>query len=264
MIRRRGRRKKSEIVTFSINETLEKKVSFDGDAQQKAKQGLGGQSIRFGALDIVVHAAKDETDIAFSKAPYRLQCEAKEEFNTVPKLTRAISSTVNVNDINNPSLPRLGATKSRQLNIVSDKVNIRGEVPKCTQAACWWCCHKFEGRPAFLPTTYSEEHDSFKVYGNFCSWNCAKSYNYSSKGSKWTFRSMLLKYMVTKIQGECICIRPAPPRDQLEFFGGNMSIDEFRESNNKNFSTNATGLVKLNSSFEEKKLHATRRSRYIT
>lgn len=263
MIRRRGRRKKSEIVTFSINETLEKKVSFDGNSEQKAKKGLGGQSISFGALDIVVHAAKDETDVAFSKAPYKLNCEAKEEFSTVPQPPRASGSTVNVNNINNTSLPNLGGVKSRQLNIVSDKVEIRGEVPKCSDAACWWCCHKFEGRPAFLPTTYCEEHDSFKVYGNFCSWNCAKSYNYSTKGSKWAFRSMLLKFMVTKIQGECICIRPAPPRDQLEFFGGNMTIEQFRESNNKNFSTNVNGLVKLNSSFEEKNLHTSRRSRYI-
>jgi len=267
MLRRRGRRKKSDIVTFSISEVNEKTVSFDGDAERKTKQSLDGKSISFGALDIVVHAAKEPTDMGFIKPPYTLRKTAKEEFKTGPENIVALAGSIDVTQTDGV-LPELARSKRkssrRQVNLTSPNVQVHGQpVQTCSDAACWWCCHKFDGRPAFLPSVYSEEHDSFKVYGNFCSWNCAKSYNYSSKGAKWSYRSMLLKFMVTKLQNKCICIRPAPPRDQLRFFGGEMSIDDFRDGNDKNFSTNSSGLVKMVSSFEEKALQNSRRAQYI-
>lgn len=262
MLRRRGRRKKSEIVSFSISEANEKRVSFDGTAERKAKDALDGKSISFGALDIVVHTAKDVSEVGFSKSPYSLNKTATNEFNVVHEKVESLTSTI---DLSKKSGVIPNIVKRRQVNQTASHVSIYGAaVPESSDAACWWCCHRFTGRPSFLPLTYDEEQDSFRVQGNFCSWNCAKSYNFANKSSKWAFRSMLLKLMVTKLEGKCITIRPAPPRDQLKFFGGDMTIDEFRDGNDKNFSTNPTGLVKTVSSFEERTLQNSRRAQYIT
>lgn len=106
-----------------------------------------------------------------------------------------------------------------------DDVN---EWPQETEVLCWWCCHPFKTPPAFIPTQFDSINKRYKITGNFCTWNCAKSYlfgekEFQNRQSKHLFTRLLL---TLKIPYD---IKPAPPRLTLKTFGGPLSIEEFRE-----------------------------------
>jgi hypothetical protein len=101
---------------------------------------------------------------------------------------------------------------------VNDKKNI----------ACWWCCHKFENIPCGLPDKYYE--NIYHVMGYFCSYNCAMSYNNELNDYKMWERNSLLKVLCKKIYGDTYELIPAPPRQTLKFFGGTLTINEFRKT----------------------------------
>ena len=95
---------------------------------------------------------------------------------------------------------------------------------------CWWCCHTFEGEPLKMPKKYDELRKKFHTQGFFCSWSCVKAYAIDKHGVNFGGR----------ICGNIICMRKqmygligpvkiAPNRYELNVFGGNMTIEEFRK-----------------------------------
>lgn len=108
-----------------------------------------------------------------------------------------------------------------------------------TSIACFWCCHTFENNPVFMPVELIK--DVYKVKGCFCSFECCHSYMMDN--SKYQRKRYLLNYMfrdLTGIRGEpigdkgftnIVKLGRAPPKESLLMFGGNLSIDEFREKN---------------------------------
>ena len=92
---------------------------------------------------------------------------------------------------------------------------------------CWWCCHKFDQNPIFLPNHMI--NNTFFVFGIFCSLNCACSYNYERKDNNMLRRHSLLYLMYKNIIKENNIIR-SPPRELLLVFGGNLSIEDFRKN----------------------------------
>ena len=88
-------------------------------------------------------------------------------------------------------------------------------------------------KKVLLPTKL--KGDTFHVYGNFCSKECAASYNFESQDAhnsqdKWE-RYSLLNHMYSIIENNPdLKINLAPHRMSLEMFGGSLSIEEFRES----------------------------------
>lgn len=102
------------------------------------------------------------------------------------------------------------------------------EWPQSTNVLCWWCCHSFEGMPCFIPTKYDEKRDRWKVTGNFCSWNCAKSYKLrtgNQRGSDMNMFTLLMKKLRLPID-----VKRAPSPEFLIAFGGTCTIEEFREN----------------------------------
>ncbi len=95
---------------------------------------------------------------------------------------------------------------------------------------CFNCCHPFENEPVYLPTKKLSNGD-WNVTDNFCSWECAKTYNrdYKHDMDKQS-RYGLLYSMYTALTGKTDKISFAPPRECLSVFGGTMSIEEFRSS----------------------------------
>jgi len=97
---------------------------------------------------------------------------------------------------------------------------------------CYWCCMSFDSTPCVLPkkllnNTFITSHCIF------CSPECAMAYNICHNGDKSNEYSSLLHLLYSKVYKEKeILIKPAPPRECLKIFGGTMSIDEFRSSNN--------------------------------
>jgi hypothetical protein len=107
-------------------------------------------------------------------------------------------------------------------------------VPESTDVACFWCTHEFNSSPCFLPV--KEEMNTYHVYGNFCSPQCALSFllkEHLDSHVRWD-RMALLHRMYRpagKINGR---LYPAPPRESLTKFGGPYSIQQYRELMSEN------------------------------
>ena len=113
--------------------------------------------------------------------------------------------------------------------------------PTSTTIHCWWCCHSFEGPPCALPCDYKDS--SFKVFGVFCSPECAAAYNFNDIHTGYDLweRYSLLNFLYRKIYNDNnIKIKIAPPKQTLKMFGGHLSINEFRINN-----TNYNNTYKL-------------------
>ena len=98
---------------------------------------------------------------------------------------------------------------------------------------CFHCCHPSHDKMYGLPIYYNESKDTFTFYGQFCSWECMKSYNLYSNSS---FRQNIFNHIQLfhdKIHNDKKPIRFAPPKTMLKVFGGSLSIDEFRKNNQK-------------------------------
>lgn len=107
---------------------------------------------------------------------------------------------------------------------------------KKTDLLCWWCGHKFDNTPFPLPEKYYE--NKFFVFGNFCSPSCACAYNIDINDHKlWERNSLILKLANELFDHIIENIYPAPPKQILIPFGGNINIDDFRKKTNKIYSS---------------------------
>jgi len=96
---------------------------------------------------------------------------------------------------------------------------------------CWWCCHSFNNNPFYLPMKY--ENNIFHVKGYFCSFPCVMTYNKNMKDNKVNERNSLIYLMKKKMYNKHISeISYSLPRETLNIFGGNLSIEKFREKSN--------------------------------
>jgi hypothetical protein len=109
--------------------------------------------------------------------------------------------------------------------------------PNSTDIKCWWCCHNFDNSPCGIPIKI--ENDTFHVYGCFCSFNCALSYNFSSDTDKKWERAGLINLLFNKTFNNTDEVNYAPNRACLKEFGGYLSIEEFR-NNTENINYNIT------------------------
>jgi hypothetical protein len=115
-------------------------------------------------------------------------------------------------------------------NVIKDN-----EWPTKCDICCWWCCHKFDNIPCTIPTNYDPHRKRYTFMGIFCSWNCAKSYNFNMVDHKKQERNTLLTLLIKDLYGiqECLNIKVAPPREALKMFGGYLDIEEFRSRYDK-------------------------------
>ena len=81
-----------------------------------------------------------------------------------------------------------------------------------------------------MPIQYNQETDTFVTKDTFCSWECMKSYNLCSNDFLKNNRFELIQFMFQKETGKHTKIKFAPKREELELFGGTMSISEFRST----------------------------------
>lgn len=120
--------------------------------------------------------------------------------------------------------------------------------PSHTKSCCHNCCHSFEGIPVPLPYVYDERKKVYFCSGSFCSWQCAKAYNIqlpvtSGKGNRNMYIALLAHKTWAKIMSKTspqisnenlqlyayTSIHPAPPRETLRMFGGDKTIEEYRQ-----------------------------------
>lgn len=122
--------------------------------------------------------------------------------------------------------------------------------PMKTSVYCHQCCHPFDGVPVPLPDTFDPVRKVYHCRGNFCSWQCAKAYNINDmnsmygKGNRNMFIAILAHLTWVKYRNPykkpvansstlktyaTYSIDPAPPRQNLNIFGGRMTIEEYRK-----------------------------------
>jgi hypothetical protein len=104
-----------------------------------------------------------------------------------------------------------------------------------TNVCCWWCCHSFDTVPIGMPEKYDELMKKFLVKGVFCSFSCMIAYKKEIKRD--CTKDYLIKFLYTRLTGTFLLdahLEPAPPRCSLKIFGGDLTIDEFRNSFKEN------------------------------
>jgi hypothetical protein len=143
--------------------------------------------------------------------------------------------------------------KIEKIFIEYDMANNNNEWPSSTNIDCLWCCYSFSNFPFGIPIKIKDSN--IQMFGNFCSPECASAYIFESiKGiEKWEYYS-LLNYLY-KDKND---IKLAPPRICLKKFGGKLSINEFRSTNNnydKNFRVLLPPLISVIPLLEEINLH---------
>jgi hypothetical protein len=174
--------------------------------------------------------------------------------NKINIVENEIQENINVNDSNR---------KFGYFTILDDFL-AEYDWPKSTSVCCWWCCHSFQTIPIGLPIEY--KYDKFITKGIFCSFSCALAYRNDSKTIK-NCKNELINLLFKKLTGCYINDRdaykqmlytrlknlgindetlvtnyvnhlaklvkeklePAPPRCALKMFGGELTIEEFRQ-----------------------------------
>lgn len=99
-----------------------------------------------------------------------------------------------------------------------------------TDVCCWWCCHQFNTVPIGLPDSYNYESNKFRVKGIFCSFSCVLAYKKDKNIYNVDYLIKALYCKLTKTLLHESELKPAPPRCSLKIFGGELNIDEFRNS----------------------------------
>jgi hypothetical protein len=121
-----------------------------------------------------------------------------------------------------PSLP---LHYSEKLMMRFQDANREKRLPDSTDIACFWDCHAFRGTPCVIPI--SIEEGIWRVYGNFCSPECAAAHLFNERldsSVQWERYALLNRLYAEGEQS----VRLAPPRTILRLFGGMLDISEFR------------------------------------
>jgi len=106
---------------------------------------------------------------------------------------------------------------------------------------CWWCCHTFDSKEIKLPISKNPDSTKYNCIGKFCSPECVCAYIVDSGdryGDPWT-QYELLHEMIQVNE----TIQPAPKRELLSEFGGDLTIEQFRS--NVKWSLNYPPMVSL-------------------
>jgi hypothetical protein len=133
-------------------------------------------------------------------------------------------------DIVNPltavsTRPSLPMNYSERLMVRFQDANREQVLPESTDVACFWDCHTFRGRPCIIPMVIEE--GIWRVYGNFCSPECAAAHLFNEhldSHVKWE-RYALLNRLYAEGEGS---VRLAPPKTALHLFGGALEIADYR------------------------------------
>jgi hypothetical protein len=102
------------------------------------------------------------------------------------------------------------------------------------KSLCLWCRHDVNDFTCGMPIQYDPLTNHYTLYGNFCSFECASSYNFSKNTRSdcvWDINNMI--NMMAKSYGFETPINPAPSYELLDIFMGTMDIKEFRSVHKK-------------------------------
>tara|TARA_B100000927_G_scaffold250157_1_gene214482 strand:- start:1096 stop:2388 length:1293 start_codon:yes stop_codon:yes gene_type:complete len=137
--------------------------------------------------------------------------------------------------------------------------------PTKSSCPCFWCNHKFDNTPWGIPNKY--ENNSFVLFGNFCSPNCALSYLIVRENNINLFEKIsLLNLLYYYVYNNDSIIVPAPDKICIDTYGGPFTISQFRYltlNNNKKYNIIFPSCNLVNPIFEETKKSVNQNNYYI-
>ena len=116
-----------------------------------------------------------------------------------------------------------------QSNVIHSKKNIQEDA--YSENTCWWCTCSFDSQVFSMPIRASQ-HNQFETIGCFCSPECCAAYIFDKNaynGDAWKNYEMLHHMVSSSYDGQTIRIKLAPPREILQKYGGNYTIDGYRQ-----------------------------------
>ena len=207
--------------------------------------GIEGNLLSKGRAPLIVHLPIQSKDVPMNDMPIMYDpqpptdaqpydshadnpfCEEVEQLTSASLPTVSSTTTEAVVEPQNESEPEIDYyhLKSTFLVQFKDSSEVK-QLPECSDAACFWCCHTFTHRPVVLPIRDTGEH--LLVTGNFCSPECATAYLFDMRQdshTRWEQFSLLHRVYGDACHGK---IYPAPSRNVLKLFGGTLSIQDYR------------------------------------
>ena len=135
----------------------------------------------------------------------------------------------NVNNIESKNISDTQEVINNSLiNIENNNINkiTTHNINSYENCKCWWCKNNFDNSPVQLPESYF--NNIFYCIGNFCSFNCVKSYNLDLNDSNTYKRESLINLLYYMTYNKFVDIKPAPHWITLIEYGGILSIEEYR------------------------------------
>lgn len=212
--KKRGRKKKWENTQFKNNffgETPDV-IKFDNNNTSTIDESdYKTNKVKFGNLFIKIHD-KEKKEFNFSK-----------EDSVDKDCLLSLSSEEDEPTVKKTSI------KKKTLNVYNKE--------SC-KSRCFNCHHFFETPPFYLPFDHCPVSDKYKIYGNFCSPNCVKTFSINSK--HFNNKQYLIGQFYRKLFGANFRIKPAPSYLTLKDYGGHLTIEEYRQSfyNNSRYTLN--------------------------
>ncbi|ARF11219.1 hypothetical protein Klosneuvirus_1_76 [Klosneuvirus KNV1] len=160
---------------------------------------------------------------------YELKKKIKDQEGTIKSLEKELN---NYKDILNDSNNGLNNRKVSKMNInFINSNNGQQIIVEKTNIACWYCSYNFDTIPCFIPEKFY--NDKYYVFGCFCTYNCAASYNLKMDDSAMWYRYSLLKKLYNTLYNNNNEISLAPPREAFDKFGGPLKYEDYLKNSIK-------------------------------
>ena len=223
--KKRGRKKKWESFAHA------KIVMPESDEEESTKRAddvvyninYEKESVAFGNLNITVHANKDVSNTV------KIKDSIFKNIDTVKK-TSVCKIELDNSDVDNDSDNEYNYKQKpvkKSIKYHKDIYTTEKELSR-TDVFCYNCCHPFYNKPFAMPVDFEPTLRRYKVFGNFCSPNCAKRYAIDDKNL--CNKVHILSQMCRDMYDASYTIKPAPSKFLLRCFGGKLSIEEYRNN----------------------------------
>ena len=150
---------------------------------------------------------------------------------------------LNISDL----IIKLNDDKKNENNLnllVDDNYQLSQVSQNSKNKVCWNCCHKFHNIVLGLPINYN--NDIFHTIGEFCSIECISRYALDNYNDDIYEIFPLINLYNNVMNNSVNKIRIAPNKLVLNIFGGDMTIDDYRNNNSEIYDIKLPIVIPVN------------------
>lgn len=112
--------------------------------------------------------------------------------------------------------------KNKKVKVIKNNCSNKKHTSKC-----WWCCGEYDN---FIILPDKKINGKYIGEGNYHSFNCALASNFEMRDERiWERYSLLHQMKEEMIPEDTNKINPAPPKEVLKEYGGELSREEYDE-----------------------------------